>query len=291
MLMAGTFLFQSCKKDDVDPVTPSATTKTLTLNLSGLEDLGANFKYEGWIMVNGTPKTAGIFTVDASGVPSQTSFTLAAADLDIATAYIVTIEPAVDTDPSPSDVHILAGDFSGTSAGLLVSHAAALGTDFISSTGGYILATPTDGGMTTDENSGVWFLDPSGPSAGLTLPTLPAGWKYEGWAVVNGTPVSTGTFTSATGADDAAPYSGATAGPGFPGEDLLMNAPGGLNFPLDLAGETIVVSVEPFPDNSVTPFTLKPLVGMVPAAATDHTLYNMNNNASNTNPTGTATRN
>lgn len=71
----------------------------------------------------------------------------------------------------------------------------------------------------------------SGPTAGLTLATLPAGWKYEGWAVINGTPVSTGTFTSASAADDSAPFSGATAGPPFPGEDFLQNAPSGLTFP------------------------------------------------------------
>jgi hypothetical protein len=88
-------------------------------------------------------------------------------------------------------------------------------------------------------------------------------------------------------ADDAAPYSGPSAGPAFPGEDFLFNAPAGLTFPTDLAGGTGVISIEPDPDNSTAPFTLKPLVGDIPANAVDHTPYDMTNNAASF-PTGTA---
>jgi len=143
----------------------------------------------------------------------------------------------------------------------------------------------------TDENSGIWWLDPAaGPGAGLDLPTLPDGWVYEGWAVVNGMPISTGTFTAVDAADNSAPFSGSMAGPAFPGEDLLENAPSGLTFPLDLAGGTAVISIEPSPDNSTNPFLLKPLVGGIPMDATDHTAYNMDNNATATNPTGSVSR-
>ena len=292
MLLIGAIGLQSCKKDDpVTPQpTPAATTKAITLNFTGLEDLGPNYVYEGWIMVNGTPKSAGIFTVNASGAPSATTFQLPITDVDAATAYILTIEPANDPNPAPSDVHVLAGNFSGTSASLSVNHPAALGTDFTTATGGYMLATPTDGGSMTNESSGVWFIDPAGPSASLNLPVLPAGWKYEGWAVINGTPVSTGTFLSTSGADDSGIYSGMTMAPPFPGEDFLTNAPAGLTFPTDLIGQTIVISIEPSPDNSTNPFTLKPLVGMVAAGSSVQTLLNMTNNAANTNPTGAVTR-
>ena len=141
------------------------------------------------------------------------------------------------------------------------------------------------------KNSGVWWLDPStGPGPALNLPTLPTGWNYEGWAVIGGTPVSTGTFTSASGVDDSDTFSGTTGGPAFPGEDFLNNAPSGITFPTDLAGATIVISVEPNPDNSTTPFLLKPLVGTAPVDAADHILYNMSNNAVATNPTGSVSR-
>lgn len=261
----------------------------LKLAVTGLEDLGSDYAYEGWLIIDGSPVSAGIFNVDASGALSATSFDLGKIAIENATAYVLTIEPSPDTDPSASNVHILAGDITNNVASITVDHHSALGSDFTSSTGKYILATPTDGEM-NNENSGVWWLDPTaGPGAGLDLPTLPAGWNYEGWAVIDGTPISTGTFTSVTGSDNAATYSGGSAGPDFPGEDFLTNAPSGVTFPTDLAGATVVISIEPSPDNSAAPFLLKPLVGPVSATATDHTPYTMTNNAANSNPTGTVT--
>lgn len=291
-VLATVLLFAACKSDDNDnsnTTTPTSNESNLNLSLNGLEDLGADYAYEGWMIVNGKAITTGIFNVDANGKLSQTAFPVNKDDLAKATAFVLTIEPSPDNDPAPSSVHILAGDFSGSNGALTVSHGSALGTDFTSAAGQYILATPTDG-MNNNESSGVWWLDPAGPSSTLTLPTLPAGWKYEGWAVINGTPVSTGTFTSAMGADDAAPFSGTMMAPPFPGEDFLQNAPNGLTFPVDLSGSPIVISVEPSPDNSPAPFALKPLVGTAPAMANVHTLLPMMNNAVATNPTGTATR-
>jgi len=152
--------FTACKDDD-EPQT--AATEKLNLNLTGLSDLGSDYAYEGWIMVDGSPVTTGVFTVDANGTPSKTSFDIDATQLGKATAFILTIEPSPDSDPAPSDVHILAGDFSGTNATLTVDHGAALGNDFTAATGTYLLATPTDG-MMNNEKSGVWFMD---PTAGL----------------------------------------------------------------------------------------------------------------------------
>ena len=285
--LLGTLTFMSCTK----PTDPN-TTGNLTLNLSNLEDLGNDYAYEGWIMVNGAPQSTGTFRVDATGTLSQTNFEVDQAALDQATAFILTKEPSPDSAPAPSAVKILAGDFNGGDATLRVDDSRALGTDFGSATGRYILATPTDGNS-QDETSGAWFLDNStgSPVAGLSLPTLPAGWQYEGWAVINGTPVTTGTFTDPAAADASAPFSGTVAaGPAFPGEDFIQNAPAGLTFPLDLSSQKIVVSVEPVPDNSPAPFLLKPLVGDVPANATDRTVYTLLNNATATNPTGSISR-
>ena len=117
---------------------------------------------------------------------------------------------------------------------------------------------------------------------------MPAGWAYEGWAVIDGVPVSTGTFTEVDQADDFDGFSGQMAGPPFPGEDFIMNAPEGLSFPTDLSGGTAVISVEPVPDNSANPFLLKPLVGQIPENAMDHLNYGMNLNSNF--PTGTARR-
>lgn len=123
------------------------------------------------------------------------------------------------------------------------------------------------------------------------LEDLGDNFAYEGWAVVDGHPISTGTFENVSDVDDSAPYSVTDAsGRPFPGEDFLMNAPSHLSFPTDLAGKTVVISVEPSPDNSTAPFLLKPLVGHIPTDATDHKLYNMTNNAIATNPTGVINR-
>lgn len=264
------FFASSCSDDD-DNVTSS--NSDLTLSLDGLEALGDDFVYEGWIIVDGSPVSTGTF----SSVDFPQTFSVDTDQLDSASTFVLSIEPAIDADPAPADTKILAGDFSGAVAN--VDSNGIVG-DFSTSTGTYILATPTDTDDTNEE-SGVWFLDNSSGTAvtGLNLPTLTDGWQYEGWAVIDGTPISTGTFLDATVADDNAAtsiYKGdAGNGPGYPGEDYLQNAPTGITFPTDLRGTTIVISVEPSPDNSTLPFTLKPLAHMVPTDALVHTAISM----------------
>ena len=266
------FVATSCSSDD-DNTSSVSTNSDLTLNLNGLEALGDDFVYEGWIIVDGAPVSTGTFT----SISFPQTFSVNRTQLNNATAFVLSIEPAIDTDPAPAATKILAGDFSGVSAS--VDSNGIVG-DFSASTGTYILATPTDTDDTNEE-SGVWFLDNSSGTAitGLDLPTLTDGWKYEGWAVLNGTPISTGTFSDPAAADENAATSifkgDAGNGPGYPGEDFLQNAPAGMTFPTDLRGATIVISVEPSPDNSPMPFTLKPLAHMVPAAAMTHTAISM----------------
>ncbi len=277
MLFLALGFFSSCNDDDTD--NPSVEMASFDLSLDGLEDLGSAYAYEGWIIVDGSPVTTGVFTIDADGNASASNFEVAKSDLDAATAFVLTIEPSPDNDPAPSAVHILAGDISGGSADLTIDHGAALATDFNSVGGNYILATPTDSDE-TNENSGIWFLDNSSGIAqeGLDLPSLPEGWMYEGWVVIDGVPVTTGTFSSASGADNFDGFSGANGGPPYPGEDFLQNAPSGLSFPVDLSGKTAVISVEPFPDNSPAPFALKPLVGAIPENAPTHSIIEIGQN-------------
>ena len=262
----------SCSSDD-DNTSNVPANSDLTLNLSGLEALGDDFVYEGWIIVDGSPVSTGTFT----SVAFPQTFSVNTSDLNSATTFVLSIEPAIDLDPAPAATKILAGDFSGTSANV---NSEGIVGDFSASSGTYILATPTDMDDTNEE-SGVWFLDNSSGTGmtGLDLPTLTDGWKYEGWAVLGDTPISTGTFIDPAAADENAATSifkgDAGNGPGFPGEDFLQNAPAGMTFPTDLRGATIVISVEPSPDNSPMPFTLKPLAHMVPATAMTHTAISM----------------
>lgn len=283
-------LITSCNNDDDS----GSSTATLTLNLNGLENLGSDQVYEGWIIVNGSPVSTGVFTVNDAGELSQTTFNVNAADLANATDFVLSLEPANDTDPAPADAKILSGSFSGSSAS--VDATAQVG-DFSSAAGQYFLATPTTSVM-TDEYSGIWF---GASSALLTLPDLSntPGWTYEGWVVMsdgtNNIPVSTGTFDNPAAADDNATtstFKGSDGnGPSFPGEDFIMNAPTGLSFPTDIRGGTVVISIEPVPDNSTAPFTLKPLSSTIDAMQ----MTGGANTASLTRslasfPTGTVTR-
>ncbi|MCF8368699.1 MAG: anti-sigma factor [Bacteroidales bacterium] len=291
LLLVPVMIFTACTKDENDDMN-TPTSGELKLNLTNLMASASDEQYEGWIIVNGTPKSTGTFTVDASGMLSKTTFMVNATDLSAATDFVLSIEPSPDNDPAPSAIKIIGGSFSGSNASVSAAHGAALGNDFSSISGKFIFATPTTSTM-DDELSGIWFLDLSSgsPMTGLDLPVLPAGWKYEGWTVINGTPVTSGTFSMVDAADDAAPYSGSDAGgPPFPGEDYVANAPAGQSFPTNLSGATGVISIEPDPDNSPDPFVFKPLVGTAPANAQDHVTYDMMSNVAGSFPSGTVSR-
>jgi len=221
---------------------------TLNLQFAALDQLGDDYVYEGWLLVNGSPVSTGRFTSNTADVQ-----TASMADAQAATKYILTIEPAQGDDPAPADTHVLAGDIIDSSAVLSIADGAALGTDFVNSTGSFIIATPSD--PAASYTQGIWWLDPNGPVAGLNLPVLPAGWLYEGWVAGPDGPVSTGTFSDPAGADSDA--GGATAGseatPPFPGQDFITP-------PVDIIGMAAVISVEPSPDNSPAPFGIKPLI-------------------------------
>lgn len=284
-MIISVLLVTSCNVNDDD--VEKAKSSALTLAIDGLEDLGADFLYEGWVIVDGVPVSTGTFSVDANGELSQTSFDIDAVTLESATKFVLSIEPNPDPSTSPADTKIFVGDFNGNSATLTTGTVAAA---FDAISGKFIIAAPTGMGTEEEKYSGIWFLDNSSGSAenGLELPALEPGWKYEGWVVIDDIPVSTGTFTSVSGSDEASMFSGTNPGPPFPGEDFLVNAPEGLMFPTDIRGKVAVISIEPYPDNSLAPFTLKPLAGMIPADAMG--VQEISSNVNGSFPSGTAIR-
>ncbi len=250
------------------------TTRTLSMIFDGLPDLGADYVYEGWLIVADAPVSTGRFAIDGSGAPDPATSTVMASDADAATLFVLTIESATGDDPAPSDTHILAGPMASGVATLTTDHMGALGSDFSAATGEFVLNTPSTA-ATDDAGLGIWWLKPPMPfTAGLALPPLPAGWAYEGWVVDASGPVSTGRFTAvdATDADAAGATAGPDgAGPPFPGQDFITPA-------RDLTtGHMAVISVEPQPDNSPMPFAIKPLVGTIDAtlAPATQTMGNM----------------
>ena len=246
-------------------------TVTLQVSLSGLGDLGPDYVYEGWLITSAGPVTAGRFGLDSADQTVEIEVDRAIAD--DSTMYILTIEPTLFDDPAPSDTHVVAGVFGADGASLDTAHPGAIGTDFTDAVGGYILETPSSA-ETSDYNQGIWFVDPAAGAASLALPTLPAGWVYEGWVVDADGPVSTGTFLSTDGADSdgGGPAAGPNGTPPFPGQDFIDPA-------RDLIGNTVVISVEPSPDNSPAPFFLKPLVDGEADDVGPAVIQDMGNNA------------
>ena len=262
ILLMSVFILSSCGDDDDDDNNDGPDTGSLSLSINGLEDLGSDFAYEGWIIVDGSPVSTGVFSVAGDGTLSETTFEVDLEQLSAATAFVLSIEPVPDNDPAPAATKLLSGDFDGNSASVNTG----IVGDFSNASGLFFLRTPTDetdGNNGNDEN-GVWFGNPGmPPTASLVLPTLPEGWIYEGWVVGDSGPLTTGTFTEFGAVDDSNNFSGAenNVGPPIPGEDFFLNAPEGEVFPLDVRGRTIVISVEPVPDNSPAPFAAKPLTG------------------------------
>jgi len=226
--------------------------------------------YEGWVVKGDRKLSAGVFNVREQ---SRGRLVRLRAPIDPARAdmIVVTIEPVPDPDPGPSAVAILAGEPHRHFAALR------LPIDLSRTAGSFILATPTDDDP-ANGTAGVWFLDPAGgPGPSLRLPEPPAGWVFEGWGVTQGTPLSTGRFTSAAGSDLASPFSGPNPGPPFPGEDFVARLPAGVVAPVNLADgrSTVVITVEPDiggqDPTGDGPFSIKPLAAAVPAGASPET--------------------
>ncbi len=262
---------------------PGATDPVLELSFAGLPPLGPQFVYEGWLITADGPVTSGRFVINEgdSDVEMAVSAELAAAS----TMFVLTIEPKTGDDPAPSSTHVVAGVFADGTADLDTVHPAAIGSDFTEAAGGFILETPSTADIADDYKLGVWFLDPTaGPGPSLDLPKLPDGWVYEGWVASADGPISTGRFTdvAAPDSDRGGPTAGADPTPPFPGQDFISP-------PLVLPnGFSVVVSVEPEPDDSPAPFELKPLIAKItnegPAKVQD-----LDNLANESRITGVAT--
>jgi hypothetical protein len=256
----------------------------LTLSLTNVGPLGDGYVYEGWFIVDDTPVSTGRFEIE-EGV-TEYSFDVPTMDAENAAAFVLTIEPDPDDDPAPAATKLLGGAIEDGMADLSIAHMAAIRDDFSDASGEYLLQTPTSGDVADDYSQGIWFLDPSGdPDPSLMLPELPDGWVYEGWVVdVEGDgPVSTGRFTSVTGADSdgAGPAAGDDEAPPFPGQDFIDPA-------RDLVASEymVVVSLEPEPDDSPMPFFFKPLVDEEVTDVAPPDLQELTNMA-DTAPTGT----
>lgn len=283
-LLISTILFISC-----DSNADENRTTNISLNLNGLEPLGSNFQYEGWLIVDGSPVSTGVFDINSTNKIYNGTFEIGQAQAENASMFVLSIEPKPDNDPAPAATKVLVGVINDNEATL---NSTIVG-DFTNASGAFFLRTPTDETGTNNGNdeNGLWFGTPGAPpTPNFNLPVLSEGWAYEGWVIGDNGPITTGTFTVFNSADLAAPYSQTfQPGPPIPGEDFFINAPNGEVFALDVRGRTVVISVEPVPDDSPAPFALKPLVGTA-GQETAPTTHNLVLNA-NSLPSGTVSFN
>jgi len=285
-------------------ITDPEGSSVVTLSVNGLEPIIGGLNYQAWLVHESGSNTYGfplvLFNINGDGqmVDPVTDTVLSGpypADVDAAdaTGIAISLEDSNQLLEISSFTFILSGEVVQGTANLTADDFFALNRDFSNVTGQFVLATPTDDVPDNDLN-GIWFMDPisNPPQAGLVLPEAPKGWIYEGWIEVGGKPLSTGKFVLPNEADSTAFYSsGAGETLFYPGEDFLFNEPQGFDFPLDLSGASVFVSIEPWNDldfYTEDPFFLRILEGQVPAEPTGMTLYQMTSLASQL-PTGTAT--
>lgn len=287
----------ACSSDDDNTI--ASNQNNLEFSLSGLANLGDDYEYEGWIIVNGEPVSTGRFNIQEGNSITKT-VSIDETKLASASSFVLSIEPVKNDTPEPSKTKVLIANFNENNAIVTANLIPGLG-DFSNVTGKYFLRTPTDeiaGGDNNNGNdeNGIWFGNPGAPpTPGFTgMPELDstAGWRYEGWIVVDGTPISTGVFTKFNQPDSVNGFSGTlnNVGPPVPGEDFFLNAPDGVIFPLDVRDKTTVISLEPYPDNSEAPFFIKPLLSKIDKeAATAPAVHNLNSNLGSF-PSGTIIR-
>lgn len=139
--------------------------------------------------------------------------------------------------------------------------------NFSSSSGQFMMASPTDNNSLVNERSGLWFGDAVKNQPKLFLPDLPDGWVYEGWVVIDGQPLTTGRFRRADRPDLFSGFSDTQGiAPSFPGEDFLRDPPvrvfPGLKFPLDLVGQSAMVTIEP-DNNGIDPSGASPFAAVI----------------------------
>ncbi|WP_405327797.1 anti-sigma factor [Leeuwenhoekiella sp. LLG6367-2.1] len=259
-LLTAAALVASCSGDDDSVSRTDITLQSITL----LPSLEENSQYEVWLTSGGEDISLGKFRSLSNG---QT-FSAASSSVENASAFKISLEPGNDPSDDISNTVILSGSFNGNSADLTIANSIG---NFSNASGIFTLWTPTDSDANNNQN-GVYWLNPNNgnPQAGLNLPTLPAGWRYEGWVTVpnannQSVNLSTGRFSSPTGRDETAAYSSqVNTAPQFPGEDFVnQSILGQLGFNLlpDLRLKKVFISVEPEPDNNYAePFVIQPLI-------------------------------
>lgn len=283
-LVLACFVMVGCDSGGEEPDETEMGSLFLTIN--GMTPLPGDAHMEGWVVtLANSARSVGKFTVDdtgtlvdLSGNPIEerrfdTNFAL-----DSALVMYITIEPPGDANDIPSETRLMGGLFVDGQASLRAADFEGIEDELTLAVGTYIVETPTDG-PGTNETSGIWFVNLTGgpPARGLRVAIPIQGWQFQAWAEFDGIPVDMGVISHHSQPDESSLHSGPQLGYNYPGEDFLVNAPAGLNFPVTVDGARVYVTLEPDSDPDPGPSQFVLFEARVPGEPAQGQTYNMAN--------------
>ncbi|MFQ5743722.1 MAG: hypothetical protein ACE5HV_09065 [Acidobacteriota bacterium] len=221
--------------------------------------------YEAWAVKARDTISLGRFNINDAGMPVDENgvpierFTSLDKNIDKAIGMLITIQSPTSIPDRPSAAQILQGTVDKS-----VAHLTVPAPNGIEEAGGfYRVFTPTDG-PDTNEASGLWAISADGTPS-LSLSGTTQGFLYEHFIFINNVTVFMGRFSATDQPDSANLSSGEQPAPSVPGEDFLQNPPMGLEFPADLSGARLIVTLEPRIGDQLAPSQLVVLEAILPA--------------------------
>ncbi len=259
-------LFNSCEENNI-----LDATGEITFSTTGLPAMQENYTYQAWLLVGGSYVSIGTFNIDVNGVNTPTGFKqINNNDLEKASGIAITIEfTGAESKSSPSDLIILAGNFSDNKAILSTSDKRTIYAKDLKAE--YIVDAPT--AITSEKsdkgNNGIWFStdkNQSKETAGLVLPYVQndsertlSNLSYQAWIYVpdadDGTkniPINMGAFTKANEPDNSNNYAGENKNstPVLPGNDFVKITDINVENPVDVIDKKVIITVKPNEGNT-----------------------------------------
>ena len=254
---------------------------SIELDLADLPAPGGA-RYVLWVVAAGQAQRMGVLDEPEDGRLTGT-VTLDGLEPEAIEAVLVAVEGAQIAD---EPLTLLGGVVADGVADLAVEHDAALGAALDGASGTFLLGSPSD--QTAPEQAGIWFLQVTagGTDASLELAPPPEGWVYEAWGTRDGITLSAGRFEAADASSFDVPHNGPDPIPSLPGGDFVAQPPDDVEFPWELHGATVAVSLAPADLDPGAPLVIV-LKGDTPDPADHHVDYDLAR--PQRRPTGTAT--
>ncbi len=265
-------IFISCDENTI-----LESTGTAQFSTTGLPTLPTDYTYQTWLLVSGSYVSTGTFNVDSTGVSTVTDFSnINNNDLSNATGVAITVEfTGTGSKSSPSDLIVLAGDFSDNVANLVTTDSRTIYASDLKAD--YLVEAPTalESEKTSSGQNGIWFTTDTNQTVdtpGLILPynqndanKTTSNLLYQGWlyatSEVEGEsdiPLNMGTFTVANSADNSNSYAGtlSTFTPVLPGNDFVNVTGQNTTEKIEVVGRRVIITAKPNEDTTAdsTPF-------------------------------------